>query len=88
MLAAISVDSVATNRHLADGFGLTFPILADPPRAVMRAYGVEDAENEIAWPAIFVIGRDGKVAWRWLADTYRERIPTAEVLRDLDALPR
>ncbi len=85
---AISVDSVATNRHLAEGLGLAFPILADPDRGVARAYGVEDAENAIAWPAIFVVDRDGTIAWRWLADTYRERIPTAELLRAVDALSR
>jgi alkyl hydroperoxide reductase subunit AhpC len=50
---------------------------------VIRAYGVEDAENEIAWPAIFIVGRDGKVRWRSLAETYPVR-PAAEVV--LDAL--
>lgn len=86
-VVAISVDPVAVNRHLADTLGLTFTVLADPTRAATRAFGVEDAENEIAWPAIFVVDRDGTVAWRWLADGYRERIATPEVARALDALP-
>jgi hypothetical protein len=45
---------------------------------------VEDQENGIAWPAIFIVGRDGNVRWRSLAETYKER-PTSEVvLRALD----
>lgn len=50
---------------------------------MIRAYGVEDAENELAWPAIFIVGRDGKVQWRSLAETYPVR-PAAQVV--LDAL--
>jgi alkyl hydroperoxide reductase subunit AhpC len=61
-----------------------FPLLADPKRDVIRAYGVEDAENEIAWPAIFVIGHDGRVQRHLLTDNYKER-PLSRVL--LDDLP-
>ena len=52
---------------------------------MIRAYGVEDQENGIAWPAIFIVGRDGKVRWRSLAETFKVR-PTSEVvLEALDA---
>jgi peroxiredoxin len=44
---------------------------------------VEDQENEIAWPAIFIVGRDGRVRWRSLAETFKVR-PTSEVV--LEAL--
>jgi len=50
---------------------------------VIRAYGVEDAENGIAWPSIFIVGRDGRVKWRSLAETYPVR-PAPEVV--LEAL--
>jgi peroxiredoxin len=49
----------------------------------IRAYGVEDAENRIAWPAIFIVGADGHVRWRSLAETFRVR-PASEVV--LEAL--
>ena len=42
-----------------------------------------DDETEIAWPSIFVINADGTVAHRWLADTYKERISTPDVLQAL-----
>jgi peroxiredoxin len=65
-----------------------FPLLSDPKREVIRAYGVEDQENGIAWPAIFIVGRDGKVRWRSLAETFKVR-PTSEVvLEALDAAAR
>jgi len=44
---------------------------------------VEDPENQIAWPAIFVVARDGKVRWRSLAEVYKVR-PAVEVV--LEAL--
>lgn len=77
---------MARNRALAERLGLSYRLLADPDRAVMRAFGVE--AGEIARPAIFVVGRDREVVWRWLSDSYRERIPAADVVRALDAIPR
>ncbi len=50
---------------------------------VIRAYGVEDAENRIAWPVIFIVGKDGHVKWRSLAETYPVR-PAPEIV--LEAL--
>ena len=52
---------------------------------MIRAYGIEDAPNELAWPSIFVVDRKQVVTWRWLADTFRERIATADVLSALGA---
>lgn len=46
----------------------------------IRAYGVDDEENGIAWPAIFVVGKDGKVVWRDVTSDYKVRPATAEVL--------
>ena len=84
-MVAIGVDDVAANRALTDKLGLGFPVLSDRDAGVIRAFGVHDAGNEIAWPAIFVVGRDGAIVKRWLADTYKQRIATADVLRDLPA---
>jgi len=58
-------------------------VLGDPTGGTIRGYGVWDKETEIAWPSIFIVGKDGTIIRRWLADTYKERIATAEVIRDL-----
>ena len=66
---------------LAERLGLAFPLLSGA--AGIKAFGVFDAETEIAWPSIFVINADGTVAKRWLADTYKERIATPDILKEL-----
>ena len=49
---------------------------------------MEDQESGIAWPAIFIVGRDGKVRWRSLAETYKVRPASEVVLEALDAVAR
>ena len=73
---------------LGEKLGLSFPLLSDPggTRAI-KAFGVFDPDTEIAWPSIFVIGNNRIVLQRWLADTYKERIATADVLAQLDQQP-
>ena len=82
-LIAISVDPPEKSSQLAAKLGIDFPLLADLDRSTIRTYGVEDAENGVAWPAIFIVAPDGSIRWRSLAETYKER-PTSEVI--LDAL--
>lgn len=89
-LVAVSVDSVDTSAHLAEGLHLAFPLISDPGHHLIEAFGVLDGETEIAWPAIFVIDHTAagdQIAWRWLADTFRQRITTTDLLAALDALP-
>ena len=64
---------------------LTFPLLSDVGgAAAIKSFGIFDDDTEIAWPSIFIIAADGTIVQRWLADTYKERISTADVLRELD----
>ena len=86
-VVAVSVDSPTESAALAAERGLTFPLLSDRRGSTIRAYGVLDAENGIAWPAIFVLGRDGRIAWRSLSQNYKVRAAPEESLRALDALP-
>ncbi len=82
-LVAISVDEVAAGRALTDKLGLGFSILSDPKAEAVRAFGVFDEDNEIAWPSIFIVSKDGTIVKRWLADTYSQRVATDDVLREL-----
>jgi peroxiredoxin len=83
---AISVDPPERSLALAERLGVTFPLLSDEDLSAIRAYGVEDAENGVAWPAIFIVARDGRIAWRSLAETYRERPASKVVLEALDGI--
>ncbi len=80
------MDPPELSHALAERLGVTFPLLSDEDLSAIRAYGVEDAENGVAWPAIFIVGRDGRVAWRSLAETYRERTASRVVLEALDGI--
>jgi peroxiredoxin len=87
-LVAISADAPEKSRALAQKLGLQFPLLSDPGREVIRGFGVEDAENGIAWPAIFILDADRRVAWRSLAETFKVRPASAVVLQALDSTKR
>ena len=85
-VVAISVDPAAVSSKLAAGLGLTFPLVSDVKHLAIDAYGVYDKENEISWPAVYVIDRDGKIAWRFLGNNYKERPPAEDVLRAIDRI--
>ncbi len=90
VLAAVSVDGPDTSAHLADGLGLTFPLVSDPGHKMIAAFGVFDGQTEIAWPSVFIVDSDASIDWRWVADDFKERIATLDVIGALgrdDATP-
>jgi peroxiredoxin len=83
-LVALSVDEVADSKALAQKLSLSFPLLSDTDRKLVRAFGVYDPGNEIAWPAIFIVGPDGKITWLKFLDEYKTRPPVQELLDAID----
>jgi peroxiredoxin Q/BCP len=81
----ISVDEVETSKGFAKDLGLGFPLLSDPDMSVIRAYGVADEGNEIAWPAEFLVDPGGSVRWRATAQRVGTRPSANDVLRAFDA---
>lgn len=84
-LVAISVDPAETSRKLSEALALSFPLLSDPSLEVTKKFGVADEENGIAWPTVFIIRKDGRVAWRAISETYKKRPLAEELLSRLDA---
>ena len=92
---AISVDGVDDNRGVVDKLDLGFAILSDPGARTADAYGVLHESGgiggvDIARPATFVIGPDGRVRWRSLTENWRVRVrPDAviDALADLSGEP-
>ena len=72
-LVAISVDAAEDTNELADKHGYTFPLLADPDLAAIKAYGVEDVGNDISLPATVVVGKDGKITFIYVGDAPGDR---------------
>jgi peroxiredoxin len=83
VLLAISADSPFSHAAFAKARGLTFPLLSDLKRDVIRAYDVLDEERNVAWRSTFVIDRDGVLRWGQQGDRHMVR-DGREVLRVLD----
>ncbi len=56
--------------------------LADPERAIIARYGLEDESfgKEIARPATLLLDEEGRVRWRWMTDDWRVRLDAWQVL--------
>jgi len=65
----VSVDSVWCHLAFEENRKLHFPLLADfePKGAVSKAYGVYDDEVGESKRALFVIDKEGKIAWSYLS---------------------
>jgi peroxiredoxin len=85
-LLGVSVDGVWCHLAFAREHRLRFPLLADfePKGEIARAYGAFDDKTGVCERALFVIDRDGTIAW-----SYRSPVgvnPGADGV--LDALER
>jgi peroxiredoxin len=88
---AISVDSPTQSKEFAekisaDGKGnLSFSILSDPGHRVIDAYGIRDPDYNgqkfegIPHPSVYIIDKDGRVAWSKVETDYKERPNNDEV---------
>ncbi len=63
----ISVDPVEKSEALVQRLGLGFPIACDVDREATRGFGLFEEDNDIAWPATYLLSSDGVVRWRLLA---------------------
>src|SRR4051812_17267424 len=63
---AVSVDSAAVHKKWADEQGYAFPLLADfwPHGGVAKQYGVLDEASGLALRGTFIVGKDGRVAYK------------------------
>lgn len=85
-MVAISVDDAEAGKALAAKLSLTLPLLSDPKLLTIRAWGLEDVGNGIAWPATFVIDMGGVIRHASVSKTYPSRPTTEALLAALDAL--
>jgi peroxiredoxin len=80
----ISTDTFFALQAFANQQGITFPLLSDFNKDVIRLYGVVNPDmiglKEIAKRAVFVIDRQGIVRAKWVLDDAREE-PDYEAIR-------
>lgn len=60
----ISVDSHHANREFGKRLGLSFPLLSDFHKQASAAYGVLEAQAGVSDRALFLVDRDGRIAYR------------------------
>lgn len=81
---AVSVDPPQKSAQVVERNGLEFSILSDTDRTVIRNFGLVHAGGgpdggDIAIPAQFLIGRDGRILWRYLSTHVQYRVNPAEL---------
>ena len=73
-VVAISVDSAEQNRSMVEKLLLPFPVLSDPEGEVIKAYDVWNPnEGGVARPSLFLVRRDGSVAWSYVGEDFADR---------------
>jgi mycoredoxin-dependent peroxiredoxin len=82
---AISGDSPFCHKAFNDARKFPFPLLSDVHRTVISAYGVRDADRNVAYRSTFIVDRDGVLRWGQAGDRQMVRDGT-EVLRVLDLI--
>ncbi len=71
VVLGVSADDVQSHRRFAEKHGLNFPLLADPEKTVIRAYGAWGRKNlygrvyEGVMRYTFLIDPEGRVARVW-----------------------
>jgi peroxiredoxin len=83
-VVAISVDAQSRSATLADKLALSFPLLSDPRRVAISAWGVAAADSKLAVPATFLVARDGRLLYRHVGTTMTDRPGIIELRRVLD----
>ena len=81
----VSVDSHYANSAFAERLGLSFPLLSDFKREVSAAYGMLIESAGYSGRALFVVDRDGRIAYRDISPVTAQ-VPDNEAL--LAALER
>ena len=99
-LYAVSIDAPAKAKDMAsriaqDGKGeINFPLLSDPNHKTIDAYGIRNPSQDgqefagIPHPAVYVIDKDGKIAWLQVNEDYRKRPSNEDIRAALEALPK
>jgi peroxiredoxin len=79
----ISVDSIFSHAAFKEKNEIQFPLLSDWEKNVIRAYDVVHPDlagmKEVAKRAVFVIGVDGKISYKWIGASLGDLPPFDEV---------
>lgn len=86
-LIAISADPQRTAQQTVKELKLTFPVLSDAYRTIIRSYDVLHPQEGIARPSAFIIDKKGMIRWQYIGMSPRDRPSMIAILNELTALP-
>jgi peroxiredoxin len=98
LLYVISIDPPARSKDVAariaqDGKGeLNFPLLSDPKHKTIDAFGIRNPQFDgqefagVPHPAVYVLDKNGKIAWAKIDEDYRKRPSNADIRAALEPL--
>lgn len=88
VVLGISAQNLDSHESFAARRGITFPLLADPDKTVIRLYGADGLLGTTR-RAVFVVDAEGVVRWKHVSAlglTYQDVDTITAVLRDLAAV--
>ena len=86
-IIAISSDGNDDVRNMASIVQPKFHILSDSQATASRDYGVFDLlDDQLAAPAVFIVGKEGKILWRKIGEHAGDRASPDEILSQLSRL--
>jgi peroxiredoxin Q/BCP len=65
LVVGVSADGAETVRKFIDKFGLTFPLIPDPDKVVIDAYGAREVLGLAARRKTFLVDPGGRIARVW-----------------------
>jgi len=92
-VVGISVNDPWSNKGFAERNMLTFPLLSDYNREVVRPYGIELKDfaglkgYSVAKRSIFVLDKNGIVRYRWVSEDPGKEPNYEEVKKALEEIP-
>lgn len=69
-ILGVSPQSASSHRRFASTHSLTFPLLSDTDKTIIRAYGVDGPLGLGVRRATFLIGKDGRIRNRVVSDLF------------------
>jgi peroxiredoxin Q/BCP len=68
-IVGVSADKGEVQKRFVDAYDLEFPLVPDPDKHIIDAYGAREVVSVVAKRRTFLIGPDGKIARVWQAVT-------------------
>lgn len=77
---AISVDEAEDSNKLAGTLGIRFPLLSDPDLKAALSFGVAMDGQDIAVPSVFIVGKDGRIHYRYIGESVTDRPSPSDLI--------